>query len=707
MATFSRRVAWRRGLALGLAILVLGAGGRAAGAAGEAKAKAPATAGKIDFKVSLSPLDPFSNANRVGSSQKEFRPGEVIRLTITGTPAPGYHTYPLTRRTEAQDEVGLCTLSYEQGDAFQPLWPVTESPAEFVDTKGLGVWLEHEKPFTWEQDVLVKPTAKEGPAHLRFTVRTQVCNENQCTWGDYPFDIPLEVKGSPLPVPREVEARLKDKEPPPEVVPVPPSNGRGEAPAGPEAGPPAKSGADSGLWAFILQGIIWGAISLVTPCVFPMIPITVSFFLKQSEKQVHWPVTTAAVYCATIVVVLTTSAVALLSFFTAVSTHPLTNYGMGALFIFFALSLFGMYEIELPHSLAQFTSSREGQGGLVGTVFMALTFTIISFACVAPFLGGFGGTAAESSLPWSYRVFGGLAFSSTFAAPFFVLALFPSLLKKMPRSGSWLNSVKVVMGFLELAAAFKFLRAGELVWLPEPTFFTYDLVMGLYVALCFLCGLYLLNAYRLPHDTPAESLGVPRLLFATAFLTLGIYLTPALFKVNDRGTSQRPGGAVFAWVDSFLLPEGQGTELPWTGNLDRGLAQARERKQLVFVDFTGKTCTNCAYNERNVFSKPAVRDLMQKYTLVQLYTDLVPNKYYPPEDLSRFGSSTTQQTADARANRAFQAEKFNDTRLPLYVILQPQADGGFKEVSRYDEGKINDPEGFVEFLRRPLAAGGR
>src|SRR5262249_12227155 len=161
----------------------------------------------------------------------------------------------------------------------------------------------------------------------------------------------------------------------------------------------------------------------------------------------------------------------------------------------------GMYDIELPRGLVRFTSAREGQGGLVGVVFMALTFTIISFACVAPFLGGFGGTAATSNLGLSHRLLGGFAFAATFASPFFILALFPNLLKRLPQSGSWLNSVKVVMGFLELAAALKFFRQGELVLLDMPSLFTYDLVLGMWIAIGLLCGLYLLNIYRLPHDS--------------------------------------------------------------------------------------------------------------------------------------------------------------------------------------------------------------
>jgi thiol:disulfide interchange protein DsbD len=326
-----------------------------------------------------------------------------------------------------------------------------------------------------------------------------------------------------------------------------------------------------------------------------MIPITVSFFLKQSEKEHHRPLTMASVYCATIVVVLTVAAVALLSFFQVLIRNPWMNFALGGLFIFFALSLFGMYEIELPSGLARFTSEREGRGGLNGTIFMALTFTIISFACVAPFLGGFGGTAGTVQRPLWHTLLGALAFSITFASPFFLLALFPTLLRRMPKSGSWLNSVKVVMGFLELAAAFKFLRAGELLNTAEASFFTYDFCLGLYVALCLLCGLYLLNFYRLPHDTPAEHLTVPRLLFALLFLGLGFYLLPGLFTRNAEGERQRPAGSVFAWVDSFLLPDSHpGNDEPWSGNLEAAVARAREHRRrtgqpkLVFIDFTGK-----------------------------------------------------------------------------------------------------------------------
>jgi len=691
----------------------------------------------ITFEATVLPADPFSDLNQVvpegsalqpalqasllgllafpdqgpylalsaGAAQPaltappKFQRGEVVTLVIKGTPQPGYHTYPFTRRTADQSEAGLSSLTFEPSKGLVPLYPAQESKAELVDTKIEGIWLEHDKPFTWWQDVLIDPDANPGVVHLKFNIHAQVCNEQGCNWTDKAFDIPLDVSSEPaLALTPRLQARREIKPPAPEVLPV-----AGTADISAPA-PKASTSPLSGLLAFVLQGIFWGAVSLVTPCVFPMIPITVSFFLKQSEKKEYHAWSLACVYSLTIVIVLTIAAVALLSFFRWLSVNPVMNIGLGLLFVFFALSLFGMYDIELPSGLAQFTSSREGRGGYLGTIFMALTFTIISFACVAPFLGGFGGTAAGSDLTLLHRILGGLAFSVTFASPFFLLALFPGMLKKMPKSGTWLNSVKVVMGFLELAAAVKFFRAGELVLLPSASWFTYDLALGLYVAISLLCGLYLLGLFRLPNDTPLEHIGVLRMLMSLAFIGLGLYLLPGIYKTyNPEGERQRPSGVIFSWVDSFLLPDEAATDLPWGGDLDKALQTAQDKGQLVFIDFTGETCTNCKINEATVFSRKDVKSLLKRYQLVQLYTDKVPNKFYTAEQLNKFGGSTSQQREDAIGkNLVFQREKFNTEQLPLYVIVRPTGNGGFKEVARYDEGKINNDAAFMEFLRKPL-----
>lgn len=444
--------------------------------------------------------------------------------------------------------------------------------------------------LVWERTAVVSPEATPGPTKVQTEVKMVVCSKS--TGSCLPlqtltFEVPLTVTDEPA-VP--VEDKYKDA-----LTSV--ANGA-RTPDPPSTSPPGQATKpDDGLLAFMLAGVIWGAISLLTPCVFPMIPITVSFFLKQSEKTHHRPLGMAVVYSATIVVVLTIGAVLLLGVFQAAIQYWVTNVILGALFVFFALSLLGMYDITLPSGLANFTSSRQGQGGVAGTVFMALTFSIISFSCVAPFLGGFAalvpsfgnvmemieaGHVGQLLALFLKLLLGALAFSVTFASPFFFLALFPSLLRAMPKSGSWMNTVKVVMGFLEVAAAIKFLRAAELLAFGEANLLTFDLSLGLYVALSLLCGLYLLGLYRLPHDDPSEHLGVPRLLVSALFLGLALYLIPGLFKL-DAEKRQRPVGAVFAWLESFLLPEVS----EHIGSLAEGLKEAEKQGKLVFVDFTG------------------------------------------------------------------------------------------------------------------------
>ncbi|HWY86643.1 MAG TPA: cytochrome c biogenesis protein CcdA, partial [Gemmataceae bacterium] len=667
------------------------------------------------------------------------RRGEVARLQITGIPKKGYHTYPVTKRSSAQDTAGLTRLKFGESKGLVPLWPIQESEPEPVDEGPvIGVYLEHEMPFTLSQDVLVLRDAPPGLNVLPIQIQTQVCDKNNC----YPTKVSLKAEVEvtdepPLPVSRELVSRMDEKSPDITVISVKPPKDHATESASQKTAKldmasaglinssheEYKAGMDDildrlvhkdekmplDLIAFILAGVFWGGVSLITPCVFPMIPITVSFFLKQSEKEHHKPITMAIVYSATIVLVLTLAAAFLLSAFRWLSINPIMNYGLGALFIFFALSLFGMYDIELPSGLARFTSSKEGKGGMVGTIFMALTFTIISFACVAPFLGGFGGTAGTMARPWWHNILGGLAFSATFASPFFLLALFPTLLRKMPKSGSWLNSVKVVMGFLELAAAFKFFRAAELVQSTAVTFFTFDLVLGVWIALCVLAGLYLLGVYRLPHDSPEEYIGVPSLLFAGIFLGLGVYLMPALFKINAEGEAQRPTGTIYAWVDSFLLPDvHSGKEIKATGNLAYAVAQAQEirqrtgKTQRIFLDFTGKVCTNCRINERNVFSKSEFQKLFQNYIVAQIYTDVVPADLYSPELRAKFDDDSSRLDADAlQVNQIFEKKAFGTTQLPLYVVLEPQTDGKIAVLGPYGEGLINNEAAFAEFLRDP------
>jgi thiol:disulfide interchange protein DsbD len=220
-----------------------------------------------------------------------------------------------------------------------------------------------------------------------------------------------------------------------------------------------------------------------------------------------------------------------------------------------------------------------------------------------------------------------------------------------------------------------------------------------------------LGLYRLPHDSPVENIGVPRLLFSAAFIGLAFYLTPALFKHGPSNESQRPMGAVYAWVDSFLLPDAQGQASGQgiTANLPFAVAEARDynkkhpgQPKRIFVDFTGVTCVNCKINERNVFSKAEIQKLFQPYAIVQIYTDTVPKEFYAPEIRAELSSDDSRSEADAKeVNLPFQRKVFRDEQLPLYVVLEPQADGRILQVGVYDEGRINNEAAFAEFLRDP------
>lgn len=651
--------------------------------------------------------------------------GETVAVRLTVAPKSGRHawTYPAFPKDESQ--AARNTLRFPSpgdlifiGKLADPAVAWKEKPREAE----IGTDQYTESPVTWELKAVVSPNATVGPKSVALDgVTLQVCDSQKCVPANGrrlpPAEFTVEDGASEKIIAADYTEATKA------APPAAPIRAATEPPKAVGVGAPDKVptrktakptdaytaemkafettviGAEPppapGMGAFIATAALWGLISLVTPCVFPMIPITVSIFLKQAHGSLRERLKLAAVYCLTIITVLGLSAFTLLKFMAWLSTHPVTNILLGALFFVLALSLFGMYDIGLPNALQKRLQAKQSKGGVIGTIFGALAFTVISFTCVAPFLGGFAGIAGSDSSFTVKEIAGGLAFATAFAAPFFVLALIPGLMKALPRSGGWLDSVKVVMGFLELAAALKFLRTAELRLLPSTQYFTFDLVLGGWVAICFACGLYLLNAYRLPHDEEQPNISVPRLIFALLFLGLSIYLAPALLKID--GKPQRPAGAVYAWVEAFLLPEDKpaesGAEEVWGTDLQEALDASKKSGQPVFVDFTGVTCTNCRINEGNVFPLPAVRDEFRKFEKVKLYTDEVPEAFYSTAVDGR------ARTNEAVANGDFQLAVFKTNQLPLYAVLAPQPDGKVKVLGVYDEGKINDAGKFVAFLK--------
>jgi thiol:disulfide interchange protein len=575
------------------------------------------------------------------SPQKAKR-GEVVTLTITGHPINGNHTYPITKRSPDQQPLQLSRIIYAKNDVVQPLWPVKESEPEFLKEFDGVVRLEYDKEFTWSQDLYIRPTAPPGNKPLKFTISLQVCDAANCTppGSKYPpMQVDVEVLPGPAaPLTPELEKRLKAEPPEVEVV-------------------FESAGADQSVWGFMVVSMGAAFLMLLTPCVFPMIPITVSFFLKQSEKEHHNALLTAGVYSLTIIVVLTGAVFVLSKTVVTLANDPWLNLALGAVLVFFALSLFGMYEIELPSFLSRFTSAREGQGGMLGAIFMALTFTLTSFTCTGPFLGPLLVAAKESQLGGFKLFMGCLAYSVTFAAPFFFLALFPRMLKSLPKSGGWLNAIKVVMGFLELAAALKFIANTDLALNPgDPMLFSYDSVLCAWIALSVACSMYLFGIYRLPHDSPSDHVGVVRMLFASIFLGLAVYMIPALWRVT-------PQGFIGKGLVAFL-PLDTRADLDWYRDPNEAWEQATRdpnNPTPIFIDFTGVNCTNCRYNEKNLFPQPKVQELLKGLVRLQMYTDTVPEK----------GLSSGEALEQAQRNSKIQGDTFGDITNPFYAIVLP------------------------------------
>lgn len=445
------------------------------------------------------------------------------------------------------------------------------------------------------------------------------------------------------------------------------------------------------IWSFIWLAITLGALSLLTPCVFPMIPITVSYFTKNSAGSRTKSLKLATVYSLGIIATFTLLGM-LLAFFVGAAginlfaANPWVNIGIAAVFLFFALNLFGFYEIAVPSSvlnkLDKLTRTKEGEGSAyLGALLMGLTFTVTSFTCTSPFVGTI--LVSTSQGEWQLPLIGMLAFSTVFALPFFILALAPQLVSQLPKSGGWLNSVKVVMGFLEIAAAMKFLSNVDLVWtsmfkrsadaLNYGTIFSREVVLVVWVLIAAAIALYILGVFKFKFDSPVKKITPVRILLSIVFFGLGVYLVSGIL------------GKKLGEIESFLPPKNaqsrlnvlgnKDAELEWIKNdLEKALLKAKVENKKVFVDFTGYTCTNCRWMEANMFPVPEVKQEMEKYVLVSLYTDGDGDIYYNQQQ--------------------FQEKTFKTVALPFYAIF----DSNGKPTATFP-GLTRDPEEFIRFLK--------
>ena len=467
-----------------------------------------------------------------------------------------------------------------------------------------------------------------------------------------------------------------------------------------------KDASEASLLAFFIQAFLGGLIALLTPCVYPIIPMTVSFFTKQKKG-----ISLALLYGFFIVAiyVLFGTLISFLFGQTApnfISTHWLPNILFFLVFIVFGLSFLGWFEIVLPNSVINKMDANADKGGIAGVFFMAFTLVLVSFSCTGPIAGTILGLGAQGQV--IKPVIGMLGFSLAFAIPFTLFAIFPSWLHSMPKSGGWLNSVKVVLGFLELALALKFLSTADQVY--HWHILDREIFLALWIAIFGLIGLYLIGKISLPHDKKLEHISVLRIVFAIAAFGFTTYLIPGMWGAPLKGlsgwlpplttfdgfaTSASAGNpdanpnAKVKYGELFKLPH----QLNGFFDYQEALAYAQKVNKPLFIDFTGHGCVNCRKMEENVWADPKVLEkLKNDYVILALYVD---DKTEKPENewFTSISDGAIKKTIGAQ-NLDFEITKFNGNAQPYYCLVDSKTGQLIKPPLAYDL----DVNNFLAFL---------
>ena len=479
------------------------------------------------------------------------------------------------------------------------------------------------------------------------------------------------------------------------------------------------------LWMLIIEAILWGFAMLLTPCVFPMVPMTVSFFMKGSEsvaagrfKAAMYGLFIILLYTVPISVIIILTRViggdaVTADIFNWLSTHWIPNIIFFVIFMIFAASFFGAFEIKMPQSLVNKSDQGADKKGLAGVFFMALTLVLVSFSCTGPIVGTVLIESTQGKF-WAPMVTM-LAFSGAFALPFTVLALFPSLLTKFKRSGgSWLNSVKVVLGFIEIALGLKFLSVADQTY--HWGILDREVYLAIWIVVFTLLGLYLLGKIRFESDEPVEHLTVPRLTLSIAVFAFVVYLIPGMWgaplsklsgylpplttqdfvigqnNVNVQSSDDTKAVSSFGEKYDLHLPLG----LEGYFTLEEGLAASKETGKPVFVDITGHGCVNCREMESRVWSDPRVLEMLKNdFVIVALYTD--DKTRLKAEDQVTDAQTGKVYKDLGRANSYIARTNWNVNAQPNYILLSPEGEM-LAPVRGYDL----DIEAFIEFLKSGL-----
>ena len=454
------------------------------------------------------------------------------------------------------------------------------------------------------------------------------------------------------------------------------------------------------LWTIFILSFLGGFAALLTPCVFPMIPMTVSFFTKQSKNRAQG-IRNAIVYGISIIIIyvglgLIITAIFGIDSLNALSTNVWFNLIFFVILIIFAASFLGAFEIVLPNSLLNKIDRQADRGGIVGIFFMALALAVVSFSCTGPIVGSLlGESARQGGIGPIVGMFG---FSFAIALPFMLFAMFPGWMNSLPKSGGWLNTIKVSLGFLELAFAFKFLSNADLVL--QMHLLEREVFLAIWIAVFGTWAFYLLGKLTLPHDTPQNHISVGRLFMALLVSTFTIYLIPGLWgaplKILSGYTppmtySESPDGVGFKnEVIIADFSKEKTTENVHKGPLglmafhdyEEGIAYAKKVNKPVLLDFTGHACANCRKMEENVWSDPAIfKILKNEIVLISLYGD--DQRELPAEEVYISKISGNEVTTIGKKWREFQIERYNINSQPYYVVLD-------------NEGKdLNEPVGYT------------
>ncbi|MBR4149301.1 MAG: thioredoxin family protein [Rikenellaceae bacterium] len=566
---------------------------------------------------------------------------------------------------------------------------------------------------TWEGKVVFvqKVKAAAEPKTLAISVYYGACNDQSCL-PPASEDLTVKIGAAKGAAPAEEEATPAEEVATEEVAPA-------EEPAAEEIVAPVEEKDNSSLWSTLLAAAAWALAALLTPCVFPMIPMTVSFFVKGGEggkmRAILYGVFIVALYTLPIAALilitrLVGGATVTADIFNWLATHWLPNTIFFLVFMVFAASFFGAFEITLPSSWVNKSDQNSDRKGLLGVFFLALTLVLVSFSCTGPIVGGaIIGAVSTTNDIWT-PILTMLVFSSVFALPFVLFALFPSVLQKMPKSGGWLNSVKVVLGFIEIALGFKFLSTADQTY--HWGLLDREIYLGIWIVVFTLLGLYLLGKLKFAHDSEVKYISVPRLALAIASFTFVTYMIPGLWGAPlKKMTGYLPpmstqdfvlasGGTAAVAADKVLTVDGKEPKysdvlhmphgLSGFYNYEEALAAARKANKPVFLDFTGLGCVNCREMEERVWCDGRILESMRNdFVLLALFGD--SRAAAAEEDWVTNANGKVLKTI-GEINSYLVYERYGIASQPNYLILD--GEGNVLASHSYDL----DIENFIAFL---------